>query len=67
MELDLEALEDRINTLAMLCLDLRQENAHLRQALDDSREESQQLNHKVETVKARLDDKIPLDAEEESA
>jgi len=64
MDAELAALEDRVNTLAMLCQHLRQENHQLRQELAVSRSEGEKLAEKINATKSRLDmliAKLPLE------
>lgn len=68
MEADLQTLEDRINTLAMLCQQLRKENEALRQTTVVLKNDNHRLNEKVEAAKARVETLIaslPDDSETE--
>lgn len=55
MESDLQTLEDRVNTLAMLCQQLRKENSELRQHAVTLKNENRRLSDKVDGAKARVE------------
>lgn len=66
MEADLANLEDRINTLAMLCQQLRQDNQSLRQQLTSAQEDNKRLSDKIGTAGKRLEQliaRLPSEAE----
>ncbi len=54
MEAELLNLEDKVQQLAALCRQLRNENRQLRQDLLQTQQENQQLNGKLAGAKDRL-------------
>ena len=55
MEAELQSLEERINTLAMLCQQLRHENGELRQQVLVLGQDNRQLQDKVNVTAARIE------------
>ncbi|QNM96630.1 hypothetical protein [Chitinimonas koreensis] len=55
MEADLQTLEDRIGSLAMLCRQLRRENIELRQEVLVLKNDNRRLTDKVEVAKVRVE------------
>lgn len=55
MEAELQSLEDRIKTLAMLCRQLRDENQALREQVDTLEADRTRLREKVEGATARIE------------
>ncbi|GLR12314.1 DUF904 domain-containing protein [Chitinimonas viridis] len=70
MEAELNSLEDRIKTLAMLCQQLRSENVELRKTVLTLKNDNRRLNEKVEGAKTRVEallGQLPLVDEQEEA
>lgn len=55
MEAELQSLEDRIKTLAMLCRQLRDENQALREQVNALETDRSRLREKVEGATARIE------------
>lgn len=55
MEAELQSLEDRIKTLAMLCRQLRDENQALREQVNALETDRTRLREKVEGATARIE------------
>ncbi|MDK2122620.1 DUF904 domain-containing protein [Parachitinimonas caeni] len=55
MDAELSSLEDRINTLAMLCQQLRTENAQLKLEMASLQASNMKLHDKVDMAKTRVE------------
>ena len=55
MEVELKALEQKIQQVAQVCQHLRADNHHLRQQLATSVNENKQLSGKIDSAKKRLE------------
>ncbi|PHV12693.1 hypothetical protein [Chitinimonas sp. BJB300] len=66
MEAELQNLEDRINSLAAICQQLRTENVALRQEVLVLKGDNKRLVDKVEIAKSKVDallEQLPEEAE----
>ncbi len=55
MDAELSSLEDRINTLAMLCQQLRTENTQLKLEMASLQASNMELHDKVDMAKTRVE------------
>lgn len=54
MEAQLNALDEKLDSLLQLCHRLRKDNQELRHQLAAAQNENQQLTHKIESARVRL-------------